>query len=258
AAGRRLGMAPQRPVQAHRHPNGDNSNEGEGTAVTHTPWASPLTDGRADATPSDPARRHARGPAGLIGQPPDSGPPQRAADLTPQVAALVHELVVAAGRDRDEAHGLARRLADSLTPDARSVLLSALAEADASYEDDLPAVHGSGRAFAHGAGDELLSGDQKFRQVPRSDPPPGLVRLRFADASALERARVAFATRPGTGSHEALSDPSTLTLRIPGDAGVDTLRSVLAVLDAAAVTPETLTVHTRELDDVFAAFTGLP
>ncbi|WP_328973742.1 hypothetical protein [Streptomyces sp. NBC_00239] len=92
----------------------------------------------------------------------------------------------------------------------------------------------------------------------RSDPPDGLVRLRFADALALERAAAAFAAGPAPGLGEALGDPATLTLRIPGSAGVETLRAVLAVLDAAAVTPESLTVHTHELDDVFAALAGLP
>lgn len=33
---------------------------------------------------------------------------------------------------------------------------------------------------------------------------------------------------------------------------------MLAILDAAAITSESLTVHTHELDDVFAAFTSLP
>ncbi|WP_199920507.1 hypothetical protein [Streptomyces katrae] len=92
---------------------------------------------------------------------------------------------------------------------------------------------------------------------PRSGPPDGLVRLRFADAVTLERAGAAFGAGSGPGLGEAWSDPETLTLRIPADAGIETLRAVLAVLDAAAITSESLTVHTHELDDVFAAFTSL-
>ncbi|WP_328623585.1 hypothetical protein [Streptomyces sp. NBC_00354] len=93
---------------------------------------------------------------------------------------------------------------------------------------------------------------------PRNGPPDGLVRLRFADGIALERAAAAFGAGSSPGLGEAWSDPATLTLRIPADAGIETLRTVLAILDAAAITSESLTVHTHELDDVFAAFTSLP
>jgi hypothetical protein len=96
------------------------------------------------------------------------------------------------------------------------------------------------------------------RPAPRTDPPDGLIRLRFADALALARAGAAFGAGSGPGSGDVWSDPATLTLRICGDAGIETLRAVLAVLDAAAITAESLTVHTHELDDVFAAFTSLP
>ncbi|MGW7264869.1 hypothetical protein [Streptomyces sp. NPDC054842] len=91
-----------------------------------------------------------------------------------------------------------------------------------------------------------------------SDPPEAVIRLRFADALALERAAAAFAAGPHPGLGPAGIDAGTLTLHIPGDAGVETLRGVLAVLDAAAVTADSMTVHTHELDDVLAAFTGLP
>ncbi|MEV0414677.1 hypothetical protein AB0I68_28670 [Streptomyces sp. NPDC050448] len=227
-------------------------------------------------------------------------------DLTPQLAALGHELAVAAETDGDEARALARRLAVSLSPEARLVLLSALAEADALHENDRPAVHRSGHAFAYGSGSELPSsassgvpeltlvpspsglgilatyqepgpgrpagdpesgdpesgdpesGDPEYWPAPRNDPPDGLIRLRFADAIALERADAAFGAGSDPGLGDAWSDPATLTLQIPGDAGIETLRAVLAVLDAAAITSESLTVHTRELDDVFAAFTSPP
>ncbi|MFF3889381.1 hypothetical protein [Streptomyces sp. NPDC001914] len=76
-----------------------------------------------------------------------------------------------------------------------------------------------------------------------------VVRLRFADVVALERAGACF--------EGAVSDPATGILQVPADAGVEALRAVLAVLDAAALAPESLTVHSNELDDVFAAFTGL-
>ncbi|MFF3941620.1 hypothetical protein [Streptomyces phaeofaciens] len=197
--------------------------------------------------------------------PPADGRVPRA-EVTARAAALGHELAAAAATDGDEARVLARHLAGSLTPEARLVLLSALAEAGASHGSGRPAVHGSGRPAVRGPGQALAdapgdvppSGGHGFPRAPRNDAPPGLVRLRFADARALEAAGAAFGARPGTGPGGALSDPATLTLRIPGDTGVETVRAVLAVLDAAAVTAESLTVHSHALDDVFAAVTGLP
>ncbi|MGW7530553.1 hypothetical protein [Streptomyces sp. NPDC054783] len=102
------------------------------------------------------------------------------------------------------------------------------------------------------------SGRPEFGPAPRNDPPDALIRLRFADAIALGRAGAAFGAGSGPGLGDAWSDPATLTLQISADAGIETLRAVLAVLDAAAVTAESLTVHTHELDDVLAAFTSLP
>ncbi|MEV6173490.1 hypothetical protein AB0L99_35445 [Streptomyces sp. NPDC051954] len=162
-------------------------------------------------------------------------------DLTPRIAA---ELAVAAGTDGDGVGGLARRLAVSLTPEARRVLLDALAEAEAAHDNG---HHPANEPGAPGS-----------CPAPGNDPPAGLIRLRFADAVALTRASAAFGTGSGPRTGEAWSDPATLTLRIRGDAGIETLRAVLAVLDAAAITAESLTVHTHELDDVFAAFTDLP
>jgi hypothetical protein len=251
--------------------------------------------------PSGPADQHARGPADFIRQSPDSDRLMQPVDLTPQPAALVHELALAAETDGNEARALARRLAVSLPPEARLVLLSALAEADALHENDRPTGHETGHAIAYGTGCEPsssapggaperavappssglsilptyrehgpdrpadhpesghpASGDPAFWQAPRNDPPDALIRLRFADAIALERAGAAFGAGSGPGFSDAFSDPAALTLQIPGDAGIETLRAVLAVLDAAAITAESLTVHTHELDDVFAAFTRLP
>lgn len=166
--------------------------------------------------------------------PPTPPPADGAVDLTSQVTALGHELAAAAGTDREAARALARRLAASLSPQARLVLLSAL------------------------TGAEPEPSHPELRPLPRSDPPDALIRLRFADARALEGAAAAFGAASGHGFGEAWSDPTALTLQIPGEAGAETLRAVLAVLDAASVTADSLTVHTHQLDDVFAAFTGLP
>lgn len=152
----------------------------------------------------------------------------------PRPAALGHEPAVAAGTDGDAARGLGRRHAASLSP--------------------VPTYREPGADRPAGDAD---SGAPRSRQAPRDDPPDALIRLRFADAIALARAGAAFRAGSGPGFGDVWSDPVTLTLQIPGDAGIETLRAVLAVLDAAAVTAESLTVHTHELDDVFAAFTAL-
>ncbi len=95
-----------------------------------------------------------------------------------------------------------------------------------------------GRLIAEGTPAELK------RRVPG-----GHVSLRFADP-----ARLASAARvlPGT------SDPEALTLHVPADGQVGTLRSILADLDGAGVDVAELSVHTPDLDDVFLALTGRP
>ncbi|MEV7727312.1 hypothetical protein AB0P15_21570 [Streptomyces sp. NPDC087917] len=174
---------------------------------------------------------------------PDAERLTHAVDPAPRPAALGHHLNLAAETDGSGARELARALAGSLSPEARLVLRNALDDAEADAGDD--AGH-------------YAAGDSDVPPVRRNDPPDALVRLRFADATTLERAAVAFGGGSRSGLGDAWSDPTTLTLQIAGDARVETLRAVLAVLDAAAITSESLTVHTRELDDVLAVFTGMP
>ncbi|MGK5633007.1 hypothetical protein ACSNOD_31820, partial [Streptomyces sp. URMC 123] len=98
-----------------------------------------------------------------------------------------------------------------------------------------------GKLVAEGTADELK------RLIPG-----GHIRLRFADAWQLGTAARLF----DTGL--AVLDTEALTLDLPGDGGIPTLRTVLDVLDSAAVKAEALTVHTPDLDDVFLALTGRP
>ncbi|HUR02312.1 MAG TPA: ATP-binding cassette domain-containing protein [Nonomuraea sp.] len=99
------------------------------------------------------------------------------------------------------------------------------------------AVLDQGRLVAEGTADELK------RRVPGSH-----VRLRFADQYALDVAvRVL---------HESTTDSEELTLRVPGDGGVRSLRALLDRLDAHSIEAEELSVHTPDLDDVFLALTG--
>nr|AXL06551.1 hypothetical protein [uncultured bacterium] len=213
----------------------------------------------------------------MIRPPRPAGRLLHAVDPAAQPVVPGHEPARAAAADRAAVRELPRRPTAARAPGARLVLLSSLAEADVPpHETDRRAVsrgHESGPAPGHGTGCEVScgpvrpagrtgAGDPEPEDPelcpPRTEPPGALIRLRFADAAALERAGAAFRAASGPGFGDAWGDPAALTLQIPGDAGIETLRAVLAVLDAAALTAESLTVHTRELDDVFAAFTGLP
>ncbi|WP_206794262.1 ATP-binding cassette domain-containing protein [Amycolatopsis sp. MtRt-6] len=101
------------------------------------------------------------------------------------------------------------------------------------------AVLDHGRVVAEGTPDELK------RRVPG-----GHVRLQFADAASLDAAARALG--------EGTRDESALTLQVPGDGGVRSLRTLLDRLDGAGVDVGTLSVHTPDLDDVFFALTGHP
>ncbi|MFI1800844.1 ATP-binding cassette domain-containing protein [Streptomyces sp. NPDC020379] len=102
---------------------------------------------------------------------------------------------------------------------------------------DRIAVLDHGRLVAEGTAEELK------RRIPG-----GHIQLRFADLGGLDAA----ATRFGAVTR----DDETLTLRVPSDGSVLTLRAVLDVLEAASIEAESLTMHTPDLDDVFLTLTG--
>ncbi|MFC4912312.1 ATP-binding cassette domain-containing protein [Actinomadura gamaensis] len=97
-----------------------------------------------------------------------------------------------------------------------------------------------GRLIAEGTADEL-------KQLI----PGGHVSLRFTDDLALKNALTAL----GRGFIDP-SDDDRLTLQVPSDGGVASLRELLAALDAAGIEPAHLSVHTPDLDDVFLTLTG--
>jgi ABC-2 type transport system ATP-binding protein len=101
------------------------------------------------------------------------------------------------------------------------------------------AVLDHGRLIAEGAPDELK------RRVPG-----GHVRLQFADQEGLESAASAL--------DASARDDDTLTLEVPSDGGVRSLRGLLDRLDRASVEVDSLSVHLPDLDDVFLALTGQP
>ncbi|MBF6193560.1 MULTISPECIES: ATP-binding cassette domain-containing protein [Nocardia] len=82
--------------------------------------------------------------------------------------------------------------------------------------------------------------------------PGGHIRLEFADRAALTAAADAL------GAAALPDDEENLTLAVPSDGGVRSLRAVLDRLDYEQIEVEGLAVHTPNLDDVFLTLTGHP
>jgi ABC-2 type transport system ATP-binding protein len=53
-------------------------------------------------------------------------------------------------------------------------------------------------------------------------------------------------------------DDEALTLQVPSDGSVKSLRALLDRLDHQSVAVEALSIHTPDLDDVFLTLTGQP
>jgi ABC-2 type transport system ATP-binding protein len=102
---------------------------------------------------------------------------------------------------------------------------------------DRIAVLNQGRLVAQGTPADLK------RRVPGSH-----VRLRFSNVSELDAAAQVLAG--------AMRSDEDLTLRVPNDGGVTSLRALLGQLDEHSINPEEFSVHTPDLDDVFLALTG--
>jgi ABC-2 type transport system ATP-binding protein len=124
-----------------------------------------------------------------------------------------------------------------LVADGVTVFLTTQYLEEADQLADRIAVLNQGRLVAQGTPGELK------RQVPG-----GHVRLRFADLLELGAA-----ARVLTGSTR---DDEDLTLRVPSDGGVKSLRALLGQLDEHSINTEEFSVHTPDLDDVFLALTG--
>ncbi|WP_326807921.1 ATP-binding cassette domain-containing protein [Streptomyces sp. NBC_01186] len=102
---------------------------------------------------------------------------------------------------------------------------------------DRIAVLDHGTLVAEGTAEELK------RRIPG-----GHILLQFGDIHRLDAAAELFGA--------AAPDSAALTLQIPSDGSIPTLRAVLDVLAAGAVEAESLTVHTPDLDDVFLTLTA--
>jgi ABC-2 type transport system ATP-binding protein len=124
-----------------------------------------------------------------------------------------------------------------LVHDGVTIFLTTQYLEEADQLADRVAVLDQGRIVAEGTPAELK------RRIPG-----GHIQLQFAGPQALSAAA---GLLPG-----ASADNDQLTLAIPGDGSVASLRRVLDELDHAGVDVEQLSIHTPDLDDVFFAVTG--
>jgi len=124
-----------------------------------------------------------------------------------------------------------------LVADGVTIFLTTQYLDEADELADTIAVLDNGKLVAEGTADELK------RRIPG-----GHVRLRFADENGLDAAVGLLA--------DAVRDNDSLTLRVPNDGSMRSLKTLIDRLDARAVQVEELSVHTPDLDDVFLALTG--
>jgi ABC-2 type transport system ATP-binding protein len=124
-----------------------------------------------------------------------------------------------------------------LVADGVTIFLTTQYLDEADQLADRIAVLDQGRLVAQGTPDELK------RQIPGTH-----VRLRFGTVSEFDAAARVIT--------ESTRDDEALTLRVPGDGGTKSLRFLLDRLDEYAISAESFSVHTPDLDDVFLALTG--
>jgi ABC-2 type transport system ATP-binding protein len=74
--------------------------------------------------------------------------------------------------------------------------------------------------------------------------------LQFADTSGLEAAARTLG--------EVSRDDDALTLQVPNDGNVRSIKALLDRLDDQSIDVNDLSIHTPDLDDVFFALTGHP
>jgi ABC-2 type transport system ATP-binding protein len=141
-----------------------------------------------------------------------------------------------AGLDPRSRHAM-WEIVRGLVADGVTVFLTTQYLDEADELADRIAVLDRGRIVAEGTPDELK------RRIPG-----GHLLLTFAGPAAL---RAAAGVLDG-----AQRDDAALTLQVPSDGEVRSLRAVLDRLDRADVAIERLAIHTPDLDDVFFAFTG--
>jgi len=130
------------------------------------------------------------------------------------------------------------QIVKDLTRSGVTIFLTTQYLDEADQLADQIALLDHGTLIAQGTPDELK------RMIPG-----GHIRVRFADAGMLSKARAVLA-RPARADEEAL------TLEVPTSGGVPELRAILSHLDDHGIDAAELTVHTPDLDDVFLTLTG--
>jgi len=120
-----------------------------------------------------------------------------------------------------------------------TILLTTQYLEEADELADRIALLDQGKLVAEGTADQLK------RRIPG-----GHIRLQFADADGLDAAARTLG--------EVVRDHEALTLQVPSDGSVESLRALLDRLDDARIKVDGLSVHTPGLDDVFLALTGKP
>jgi ABC-2 type transport system ATP-binding protein len=120
-----------------------------------------------------------------------------------------------------------------------TILLTTQYLEEADELADRIALLDHGRLVAEGTADELK------RRIPG-----GHIRLEFASADGLDAA----ARTLGAPTR----DDDALTLQIPSDGSVESLRALLDRLDGQSIEVGGLSIHTPDLDDVFLTLTGQP
>jgi len=127
------------------------------------------------------------------------------------------------------------RIVRDLVADGVTIFLTTHYLEEADQLADRVALLDHGRLIAEGTPDELK------RRIPG-----GHIRLEFADPQALDAAARALP--------RSSTDEDALTLQVPSEAGIGSLRALLDRLDGIEV--ERFSIHTPDLDDVFLALTG--
>jgi ABC-2 type transport system ATP-binding protein len=117
-----------------------------------------------------------------------------------------------------------------------TILLTTQYLDEADQLADRIAVLDQGKLVAQGTPDELK------RRIPG-----GHIRLQFADASGLASAARTLG--------EVARDDNELTLQIPTDGNVRSIKALLDRLDDESIVVNDLSIHTPDLDDVFFALT---